>query len=166
MNFAELIRAARRDHKLSQKAVADQISTASRPKGLWPTYIGQIEKGQKVPSDDVCVELARILDLERDVVLLLAYQARTESDEARALFERILTTHSDPLAVISEDPELHSLVQECRPWLQALAQIRRTNKGREKDIQALLSDLTSLDQEQWDAAKILFARFREPFEKP
>ena len=69
MNLAELIRAARMDQKLSQKALGKLISTAAKPNGVWSTYIGQIEKGDKIPSDDVCVELARILDLERDLVL-------------------------------------------------------------------------------------------------
>ena len=61
MNLAELIRAARMDQKLSQKALGKLISTAAKPNGVWSTYIGQIEKGDKIPSDDVCVELARIL---------------------------------------------------------------------------------------------------------
>ena len=73
MNIAELVRTARMDHKLSQKALAKQISTTTKPNGVWATYVGQIEKGEKVPSDDVCVELARILGLDRDLVLSLIH---------------------------------------------------------------------------------------------
>ena len=164
MNFADLIRSTRTELKLSQKALADQISTSAKPKGVWATYIGQIEKGQKIPADEVCIELARILQLDRDIVLLLAYQARSESDEARALFERLLNSNQQPTTEL-DDPQLRSLVRECRPWLQSLAQIHRAHRTRKEDIQALLSDLASLDKKQWEAAKILFARFKDPFEE-
>ena len=160
MNFAELIRAARIDKKLSQKALADQVSTSAKPKGIWATYIGQIEKGQKVPSDDVCIELARILGLERDAVLLAASRDRSDNEEARALFDRLLNERRLEL-----DAREIRLLRECEPWMHSLAQIRRKYKGREDDITTLLSDLASLDKKQWEAAKIIFARFKEPFEE-
>ena len=163
MNLAELIRAARMDQKLSQKALGKLISTAAKPNGVWSTYIGQIEKGDKIPSDDVCVELARILDLERDLVLLTAFRDRAEGREARALFDRLLeATNGRPAEF--DDPEIRTLVRRCKPWLQSLAQIRQAHKGREKDIGGLLSGLASLDKKQWEAAKLLFTRFADPFE--
>ena len=163
MNLAELIRAARMDQKLSQKALGKLISTAAKPNGVWSTYIGQIEKGDKIPSDDVCVELARILDLERDLVLLTAFRDRAEGREARALFDRLLeATNGRPTEF--DDPEIRTLVRRCKPWLQSLVQIRQAHKGREKDIGGLLSGLASLDKKQWEAAKLLFTRFADPFE--
>ena len=163
MNLAEVIRAARMNQKLSQKALGKLISTAAKPNGVWSTYIGQIEKGDKIPSDDVCVELARILYLERDLVLLTAFRDRAEGREARALFDRLLeATNGRPTEF--DDPEIRTLVRRCKPWLQALAQIRQAHKGREKDIGGLLSGLASLDKKQWEAAKLLFTRFADPFE--
>tara|TARA_A100001037_G_C14843287_1_gene497520 strand:- start:428 stop:676 length:249 start_codon:yes stop_codon:yes gene_type:complete len=63
-----------------------------------------------------------------------------------------------------DDPEIRTLVRRCKPWLQSLAQIRKTHKGREKDVAGLLSDLASLDNKQWEAAKLVFSQFTSPFE--
>ena len=158
MNIAELVRTARMDHKLSQKALAKQISTTTKPNGVWATYVGQIEKGEKVRSDDVCVELARILGLDRDLVLLTACRDRSESHETRALFDRLLD-RTKGQSIEFDDPEIRTLVRRCKPWLESLAQIRQAHKGREKDVETFLNNLASLDKKQWAATKLLFKQF-------
>jgi transcriptional regulator with XRE-family HTH domain len=61
MRFADMIKDARLDERISQRALAEQLKTAQKPDGVWATYVGQIEKGEKVPSDEVCVKLAEVL---------------------------------------------------------------------------------------------------------
>ena len=87
MKFAELIREARKKVGLSQGGLAQQMRTAKRPEGVWPTYVGQIEKGEKVPSEEMCVRLAKVLELDTTEILLAAYEARADSEEARDLDE-------------------------------------------------------------------------------
>ena len=75
MQFAEMIKGARLQTRLSQRGLAEQLITAQKPEGVWATYIGQIEKGEKVPSDEVCIKLAEVLELDSSEVLLAAYEA-------------------------------------------------------------------------------------------
>ena len=89
MQFAEMIKGARLQTRLSQRGLAEQLITAQKPEGVWATYIGQIEKGEKVPSDEVCIKLAEVLELDSSEVLLAAYEAKAGSEEGRALFAKM-----------------------------------------------------------------------------
>ena len=64
MQFAEIVKEARLQARLSQRGLAEQLTTAQKPDGVWATYVGQIEKGDKVPSDEVCIKLAEVLQLD------------------------------------------------------------------------------------------------------
>ena len=55
MPFSDMIKDARLNARISQRALAEQLKTTQKPEGVWATYVGQIEKGEKVPSDEVCV---------------------------------------------------------------------------------------------------------------
>ena len=55
MQFAEILKEARLQARLSQRGLAEQLTTAQKPEGVWATYVGQIEKGDKVPCDEVCI---------------------------------------------------------------------------------------------------------------
>ena len=79
------------------------------------------------------------------------------------MFDRLLeATNGRPTEF--DDPEILTILRRCNQWLHSLAQIRQAHKGREKDIGGLLSGLASLDKKQWEAAKLLFTRFADPFE--
>jgi len=85
MNFGEAIKQARRG-RFTQKQLGQAV-------GVWDTYIGQIEKGEKVPS---CLKLAEVLDLDPKKVLLMAYIERA-SGLARELFLRIQELLESPV---------------------------------------------------------------------
>jgi transcriptional regulator with XRE-family HTH domain len=56
--------------------------------GVYATYIGQIELGKRVPSDEVCTSLAYALNLDPNHLLFLAHTERAKGS-TRALMEQI-----------------------------------------------------------------------------
>ena len=114
MQFAEIVKEARLQARLSQRGLAEQLTTAQKPEGVWATYVGQIEKGDKVPSDEVCIKLAEVLELDPDVVLLAAYQAKASSQEGRDLFAKMARSLTDPVVnqlLASEEPLAPSVLE-------------------------------------------------------
>jgi transcriptional regulator with XRE-family HTH domain len=79
-----IIHAARTTSGLSQQALGDII-------GVWPTYIGQIEKGIRIPSDEVIVKLAQTFGLRIETLLLVGYYERAETKHAKLLFRNLHT---------------------------------------------------------------------------
>ena len=161
MLFAEMIKQARLQAQLSQQRLAEQLVTARRPKGVWATYIGQIEKGEKVPSDEVCIKLAEVLELDSNTVLIAAYEAKASSEEGRALYGKMMRSLSDPvvnkllsseeplnpalLGVLS-NPEIVTLLGD-QPWLEAVTRARK--KQKERDVLGLLALVEAMDDQQW-----------------
>ncbi len=88
MNFGDMIERARRG-RFSQEGLGERI-------GVWGTYIGQIESGKRIPSDERCLDLAAILDLDPRALLIQAYRQRAHTKEARRLFDRMARLLSDP----------------------------------------------------------------------
>ena len=162
MQFAEMIKEARLQAHLSQQGLAVQLVTARRPKGVWATYIGQIEKGEKVPSDEVCIKLAEVLELDSNRVLLAAYEAKAGSEEGRALYGKMIRSLSDPvvnkllsskepldpalLGVLS-DPEILALLGD-QPWLEGIVRARK--KQKERDVLGLFSLVEAMNDTQWN----------------
>ena len=97
MQFAEMIKGTRLQARLSQRGLAEQLTSAQKPEGVWATYTGQIEKGEKVPSDEVCIKLAEVLELDYGEVLVAAYEAKEGSEEGRALFAKMERSLADPV---------------------------------------------------------------------
>ena len=135
MLFAEIVKEARLKAGFSQRGLAEKLVTAQKPDGVWSTYIGQIEKGDKVPSDEVCIKLSEVLQLDSDEVLLAAYEAKVGSELGRALFGKMIRSLRDPvvshllaskepldpmLLEALADPETRSLLED-QPWLEAAA---------------------------------------------
>ena len=118
MQFAEIVKEARLQARLSQRGLAEQLTTAQKPEGVWATYVGQIEKGDKVPSDEVCIKLAEVLELDPDVVLLAAYQAKASSQEGRDLFAKMARCSlTDPVVnqlLASAEPLAPSVLASAR----------------------------------------------------
>ena len=162
MQFAEMIKGARLQAHLSQQGLAAQLVTARRPKGVWATYIGQIEKGEKVPSDEVCIKLAEVLELDSNRVLLAAYEAKAGSEEGRVLYGKMIRSLSDPvvnkllsskepldpalLGVLS-DPEILALLGD-QPWLEGIVRARK--KQKERDVLGLFSLVEAMNDTQWN----------------
>ncbi len=163
MRFAEMVKEARLKAGFSQRGLAEKLVTAQKPDGVWSTYIGQIEKGDKVPSDEVCIKLSEVLQLDSDEVLLAAYEAKVGSELGRVLFGKMIRSLRDP--VVSQllsskepldpmllealaDPETRSLLED-QPWLEAVARVRKTQKKR--DLLGLLALVEAMDDKQWGA---------------
>ncbi|MDE2999861.1 MAG: methylmalonyl-CoA mutase family protein [Gemmatimonadota bacterium] len=81
MTLGDMIERARKG-RFSQQALGEKI-------GVWGTYIGQIESGKRVPSDERCLDLAAILDLDPRALLIQAYRQRAHTREARRLFDDV-----------------------------------------------------------------------------
>ena len=130
---------------------------------MWNTYVGQIEKGEKVPSDEVCARLAEVLHLDPTLVLLAAYEAKADSDEAKALFgtmKRVLTdpvlqqllTKREPL-----DPRLLEALDAAdirgvlleAAWREMVGRCYRLRKKR--NVPGLLALVEAMTDKQWKA---------------
>lgn len=89
----DIVYNARRSAGWSQQALGEKI-------GVWGTYIGQIEKGTRLPSDDRILALAKTLHLDNEILLITAYYERADSRESRVLFEkfhRLMTAKEDSI---------------------------------------------------------------------
>lgn len=88
MNLGDIIEKARRG-RFSQQALGEKI-------GVWGTYIGQIESGKRIPSDERCRDLAVTLDLDPRALLIQAYRQRAGTNEARRLFDDMAGLIAEP----------------------------------------------------------------------
>ena len=155
MTFGELIKKTREEHALSQKELGEAT-------GVWDTYIGQIEKGEKIPSDEICVKLAHALTLDERKILLLAYKNRA-SEYARELFDQIDRLMNDPmveyilvekdlldldfLKALKDDDSLREALKHP-VWRGMLA----TSYGmKDKDIPGLIDSVRRMSERQWKA---------------
>ena len=154
--FAEMIRATRLEKSLSQRDLGEQI-------GVWNTYVGQIEKGEKVPSDEKVEKLAEVLELDVTELLVAAYGARAETEEAREIFRKMEQALTDPViqALLSTSTPLDpgiliALADEdirgalCEESWRALLASSYKIKGQ-RDIPALLALVTAMSEKQWMA---------------
>lgn len=139
---------------MSQGKLGEQL-------GVWNTYVGQIEKGDKAASDELCIKLAKVLKLDVMDLLLARYQARADSAEARKLFEKMRRAQADPalqqlldakepiepeLLDILADADLSSALKEER-WRKMLAGLYRQNKKR--NVAGLMELVQKMGDKQW-----------------
>ena len=99
MEFGETVRQARLRSGLTQSELARQLVTSGRPDGVWPTYVGQIEKGIKVPSEEICLKLAEVLGLDPLPLLVRAHRDRAGSGPAVAFLTRLFEATTMPGAM-------------------------------------------------------------------
>jgi len=153
MNFAEMIKEARKRTSLSQGKLAQQMRTSRRPEGVWPTYIGQIEKGEKVPSDEICIKLAEVLELDSTEVLLAALEARSDSEQTRDLCQKMRRALTDPVVnhlLSAEEPFDPALLEALGdPQWRRFFTNAYLARGK-RDIPALLERFEAMNSKQWD----------------
>ena len=154
--FADTIREARIARHLSQRELGEQI-------GVWNTYVGQWEKGEKIPADEKIVKLAEVLELDADELLLAAYEAKAASAEAVALFKKMERALTDPVLqhLLAADEELDpSLIEaladgnirgalQDENWSAVLSRCYGIRKKR--DIPSLLVLVEAMNDKQWTA---------------
>lgn len=154
MRFGEVIKQARKN-RFSQQSLGEMV-------GVWGTFIGQIEKGERIPSDERCLKLAEVLELDPQMLLIAAYRERAETKEARALFERMAQFLSDPIIIrivsnkalmdntilkALEKPAIHKALKDEK-WKQAIDDgIEMPNR----DIPLLVHIVKSMTSQQWEA---------------
>ena len=159
-----MIKDARLAARISQRALAEELKTTQKPDGVWATYVGQIEKGEKVPSDEVCVRLAQVLKLDTTRVLLAAYEARAADSPApaRALFslmERALTDalinqllqadapfDSKVLAALSRS-EIAAGLSDPH-WVDVFERCYRV--GKKRNVPDLIKLVEAMNDKQWN----------------
>ncbi len=72
MTFGEFLRQARRDKKISQRALADKL-------GVSFTYLSKIENDvMPPPSEDLLIKLAKELEIEADKLILEGNKVPTD----------------------------------------------------------------------------------------
>ena len=155
MRFGEIIKQAR-NGRFSQQALGKSIK-------VQPAYIHLIEKGERIPSDDVCAYLAKALDLDPQRLLFLAYKERAQKTlEGRRLFSQMEKLMTDP--VISQvivnpkmldagivkalqSPDIRKVLKN-KQWCEALNASASTT---DRDIPELIKIVTQIPAQQWQA---------------
>ena len=154
--FADAIRQARIKRHLSQRQLGEEI-------GVWNTYVGQWEKGEKIPADEKIVKLAEVLELDTDELLLAAYEAKAASAEASALFKKMKRALTDQVfqRLLSADEPLDPALLEAladenirgalqeKGWSEMLSRSYRIRSKR--DIPVLLALVEAMSDKQWTA---------------
>ena len=146
--FAALIVECRRRLGFSQRQLGAELRTSRRPHGVWNTYIGEIEKGEKVPSDEVVLKMAEVLGLDGGTALLAAYRARTESAEVADLLGRVKQDleRQSPGSLTAQNVETW---RGDRHWRQAVTDALESSSS---DALASLLDLAvRFREEHWQA---------------
>ena len=124
--FGSLIALKRKELNLSQRALAQKITTESKPGGVWSTYIGQVEKGDRVPSSEVCEALAEILQLNPLLLMALVYKFKASTSAEFELAEILIA------AVTSTNESADSDTFELL--------VNRFNGRREQEAQSMISE--------------------------
>ena len=164
MSFSDMIKDARLAARISQRALAEQLKTTQKPDGVWATYVGQIEKGEKVPSDEVCVKLAQVLKLDTTRVLLAAYEARAADSPApaRALFSLMERALTDALInqLLEADAPFDSKVLDALSrsditaglsdphWVDVFERCYRV--GKKRNVPGLIKLVEAMNDKQWN----------------
>ena len=153
LTLGKMIKQNRERLKMSQKELAHQTD-------VWDTYISQIEKGEKIPSDELCFKLGGILEIDYRSLLLSAYIERSRG-ETRILFEQMKHLLSDPLfehllkidwitpeiLEIFSTPDFSAAICDPR-WRQVFLDGFRM---QDRDIVGLIQAIQKMKKTQWDA---------------
>jgi transcriptional regulator with XRE-family HTH domain len=142
VDFGSLIRTQRQAAGISQKALGQRIITKKKPDGVWATYIGQLEKGDKVPSAEICIAIARALEVDPYFMLALAFRERAETLEERVLSDVLLS-------LIKEGWDTKDKVQLADGPIASMVEV---GAGARRDqILRILDHARDVDDAKWEA---------------
>jgi transcriptional regulator with XRE-family HTH domain len=69
--LGQIISEARKKKEMSQKVLAEKIVKENGEK-ISPQYLNDIERNRRIPSHFILEEIAKVLGIDRDYLLLLA----------------------------------------------------------------------------------------------
>ena len=153
LTLGQTIKQNRELLRMSQKELAHQTD-------VWDTYISQIEKGEKIPSDELCMKLSSVLDVDYRFLLLSAYIERSRG-KAKTLFEEMKRLLSDPLfehllkidwitpeiLEALSSPDFSFAIRDPQ-WRQIFLDGFRM---RDRDIVGLIQIVGKMKKVQWEA---------------
>ena len=93
---------------------------------MWSTYIGQVEKGDRVPSSEVCEALAEILQLNPLLLMALVYKFKASTSAEFELAEILIAAVTSTTE--SADSDTFELL------------VNRFNGRREQEAQSMISE--------------------------
>lgn len=107
-SFGEVIKKAREKSKMTQKQLAEKC-------GIGAIYISRIENElNKIPSDETCLKLAEVLNIEPKFLFQLAHYLRTPS-QFRKFFspsEELIEISKEKTKKVVDDPSIKTLLFE------------------------------------------------------
>ena len=153
-DIGDIIKQARKG-RFSQEALG-------KKSGVWGTYIGLIERGERVPSDELCLRMAEVLEMDPRNLLIAAYRARAQKKEAQTLFRQMEKLLTDPVTsrVVADSELLDASLLEAleRPnirkalkddrWRDALTEGIEMS---DRDIPHLIQIIKQMGPQQWEA---------------
>lgn len=141
--LGELIAAGRRRAKLSQRELGGLLTTPEKPEGVWGTYIGQVERGKRVPPDSLLLSMSAALQLDPVRVLAAAYQSRSHTDTGRLVFSLA------PLLLFLSG-EGNEASPDIQTALRSLGQLTAAmREEKHPRLRETLGRVAQLDDQRW-----------------
>ena len=141
--LGDLVLAGRRSAGLSQRELGALLRSLDKPDGLWGTYIGQVERGKRVPPDALVLNIAAVLKLEPLRLLAAAYESRSHTPTGKRLFSLA------PLLLLlrsGRGPAAAGTRQALQSLRQLAAALRQPEQSR---LHEALAQAATLDERHW-----------------
>jgi transcriptional regulator with XRE-family HTH domain len=123
----EVIKNARVGKKYSQTQLG-QLT------GVWGTYIGQIEKGVRKPSDEVCKKLATALDLDWRCLQILTLIERAETRDSKQLLSIVYKILKEPVVAKLMDERIEGTTQSIYNLVKLILELSPHNQRIVSDL--------------------------------
>ncbi len=141
--LGELIRAGRLRAGLTQRDLGARASMPDKPDGVWGTYIGQIERGKRMPPDRLLLRIAEVLELDPYHVLAAANHSRARTETGRQLFALA------PLLFLLQDDQ-GRMPADLPNALRSLIRLHATLQNeRHARLRQVLSAVAQVDESRW-----------------
>jgi transcriptional regulator with XRE-family HTH domain len=102
--------------------------------GVWGTYIGQIEKGVRKPSDEVCKKLATALDLDWRCLQILTLIERAETRDSKQLLSIVYKILKEPVVAGLMDERIEGTTQSIYNLVKLILELSPHNQRIVSDL--------------------------------